>query len=103
VAFGGDVRFKQPRAVLLGHALAVVDDFDENTVTVGTDAGNYAAFPVLGKSAGFCSALDRFGGVLDEVGNRLGDETPVDGCQHLLSRHVENIVEGCVRLAEQDD
>src|SRR5579863_5146657 len=79
---GGDIRLKQPRAVLFRQADAIVDDVDNDVVAFALRADDNAAAPELGRRDG----ADRFGGVLDDVGQRLRDQSPVEPRRHRLWR-----------------
>src|SRR5712691_10392757 len=80
---GGDVGLEQPIAILLGQADAVVEHVDEDVAALAPDRNlDAAAIELAGRHRG-----DRLGGVLDDVGERLGNEPAIElGRQRALRR-----------------
>ena len=75
------VGLEQPGAVLLGQADAVVDHVDDDVLAFALRADGNAAAAEFGRR----HRADRFGGVLDDVGERLRNQPPIK-CAPACSR-----------------
>src|SRR5258706_3817859 len=101
VALGRDVRLEQPRTVLLGQPDAGVSDLDLEFI--GGSAGANADARLPRCRSAIARGIDRLGGILDEIGDGLGDEAPVERAEQGLGRQCQ--IERHVRmtLAEKND
>ncbi len=80
----GHVRLEQPLPVLDGKPLARIDDVHRHTPVLPRHG--HVDAPVAGHRIGRLG--DRFGGVLEDVRDRLRDEPPVERRAHRLLREV---------------
>src|SRR5262245_66181316 len=77
-----DVRLEQAAAVLLGQPDSVIDDVDDDVVAFAAGPDPDAAAVQLGGRNGG----DRFGRVLDDVGEALRDEPAIELRRHRVLR-----------------